>query len=58
MNRPGKTLTRGVIAGSLGGLALAVWFMVIDLVEKQPFRTPSFLSSALLGHEQVHSTQV
>ena len=53
MSRPGKTLTRGVTAGTLGGLALAVWFMVIDLVEKQPFRTPSFLASALLGHEQV-----
>ena len=53
MNRPSRTLTRGVTAGALGGLALAVWFLVIDLVEKQPFRTPSFLASAVLGHEQV-----
>src|SRR5262245_21596645 len=53
MNHPSKTLKRGIIAGIIGGLALAVWFLVVDVIEHQPFRTPAFLASAVLGHEQV-----
>src|SRR5215510_10625750 len=53
MNHPSKTLKRGIIAGIIGGLALAVWFLVVDVVQHQPFRTPAFLASAVLGHEQV-----
>ena len=53
MDRPSQTLKRGVVAGILGGLALAVWFLVIDLIGHQPLRTPAFLAGALLGREQV-----
>ena len=49
MRRPSQTLARGAIAGVLGALALAVWFLVIDTIEQQPFRTPAFIASAILG---------
>src|SRR5262249_28177999 len=53
MDRPSQTLKRGAIAGILGGLALAVWFLVIDLIAHQPLRTPAFLASALMGRAEV-----
>lgn len=46
-----STLVRGAIAGFFGALALALWFLVIDAVQSQPFATPSFLAGALLGRE-------
>ncbi len=51
MRRPNQTLARGAIAGILGGLALAVWFLIIDMVEGQPLHTPAFIASAILGRE-------
>jgi hypothetical protein len=56
MRRPSQTLARGVIAGILGAVALAAWFLIIDTVEGQPFRTPAFIASAVLGRELVIPT--
>ncbi|HSL71200.1 MAG TPA: hypothetical protein VK864_13220, partial [Longimicrobiales bacterium] len=53
MSRPASTIKRGIIAGIIGGLALAIWFLVIDMVEQQPLRTPAFVASALLGRAPI-----
>jgi hypothetical protein len=51
-----STIIRGAIAGALAATAVAIWFLVIDTVEGRPFYTPSFLSSALLGRENMLAT--
>lgn len=43
-----KTLVDGTIAGLLGGLAVAVWFVIIDVGVGKPLTTPSLLGSVLL----------
>ena len=47
MKAPTTMLGRGVLAGSIGAMALAIWFLVIDTVQGDPFRTPAFVASAL-----------
>lgn len=44
---------RGLAAGIVGATSLALWFLIIDGSRGTPFRTPAFLSSALLGQEEV-----
>ena len=39
----------GLIAGVLGALAVAVWFLIIDLIQGRPFHTPTILGTALFG---------
>lgn len=39
--------SEGVIAGLLGASAIAVWFLIVDVVARQPFFTPAMLGSAL-----------
>ena len=39
----------GFIAGILGALAVAVWFLVVDLMHGRPFYTPTVLGTALFG---------
>ncbi|MGH7466856.1 MAG: hypothetical protein ACRENP_02620 [Longimicrobiales bacterium] len=56
MRRPRHTVARGAIAGILGALALAVWFLLIDTIEGQPLRTPAFIASAVLGRDLVIPT--
>ncbi len=46
-------VARGLVAGLLAATALAVWFLVIDLVQGRPFYTPAFVASTLLGREAV-----
>lgn len=43
------TLRDGVLAGVLAGVTVAVFFFFVDVFQARPFRTPSFLASALLG---------
>jgi hypothetical protein len=40
----------GMIAGVLGALAVAVWFLVLDSVSGRPFWTPTVLGTALFRH--------
>jgi hypothetical protein len=42
-------LEHGVLAGVLGALVVAVWFLVLDALNSRPFFTPSLLGSALFG---------
>jgi fermentation-respiration switch protein FrsA (DUF1100 family) len=44
-------LVRGFTAGFLGALALALWFLAVDIVQGQPFATPGFVAGALLGRQ-------
>ena len=39
----------GVIAGVLGAIAVAVWFLSVDIVHGRPFHTPTVLGTALFG---------
>jgi hypothetical protein len=41
-------LGRGAITGLLGAVAVAAWFLVLDVIAGHPFRTPAALGSALL----------
>ena len=47
---------RGVVAGVIGATALALWFLVIDGSQGEPFRTPGFLGGALLGRDALEPT--
>lgn len=49
MNAPGGTVGRGAVAGILAATVLAVWFLLVDGLAGEPFATPAFLASALLG---------
>ena len=51
----------GVLAGIIGGLTVAVWFLILDFARGQPFLTPSLLGSVLfLGQsvEEAHTVNV
>lgn len=49
MKAPTSRFGRGALAGVLAAIALAVWFLVVDIAQGQPFRTPSFLARVMLG---------
>jgi len=44
-----RVYQEGIVAGILGGLAVAVWFLVVDLVQGRPLYTPTVLGTALFG---------
>jgi hypothetical protein len=39
---------RGIVAGAIGAAAVAIWFLVIDMLAGRPFFTPAALGSGLL----------
>lgn len=41
--------SRGIAAGIVGATAMALFFLIVDGSQGQPFRTPAFLTRALLG---------
>lgn len=49
MQRMSPAVIRGIVAGVLGATTLAVWFLIIDLVQARPFYTPAFVASAMAG---------
>jgi hypothetical protein len=44
----GAVLREGVVAGLLGAAIVAVWFLVLDVIQGEPFRTPTLLGLAFL----------
>ena len=59
MQRPEKLLTRGLVTGLYGAVAVAVWFFLLDQSEGHPFRTPAALGSALmLGASRIEAMEV
>ncbi len=49
MNRTRRVFLHGAIAGILAATAVAIFFLVVDWAIHAPFRTPAFLSGAILG---------
>jgi hypothetical protein len=49
MQRFSPTVVRGAMAGFLGGLTLAAWFLIVDIVQSTPFYTPGFVAGSLAG---------
>lgn len=47
MTAPRTVLGRGVLAGAAGATVLAMWFLLTDMRQGQPFRTPEFLAGVL-----------
>ncbi|MGH7506396.1 MAG: hypothetical protein ACRELX_12125 [Longimicrobiales bacterium] len=56
MHRFNPTVIRGATAGLLAALALALWFLVIDVIQGTPFYTPAFVASSLIGLGDVQAT--
>lgn len=44
-----RVYKEGLIAGVLGALTVAVWFLAVDLMYGRPFHTPTVLGTALFG---------
>jgi len=42
-----RTIVEGVMGGTIGAVAIAVWFLCIDVSMGQPFRTPALLGATL-----------
>ncbi|MGH7508475.1 MAG: hypothetical protein ACREMZ_03265 [Gemmatimonadales bacterium] len=43
-----STMAEGTDVGIIGGLAVAVWFLVLDTIAGHPFQTPSLLGQVVL----------
>ena len=39
----------GMLAGAVGAAAIALWFLVIDTIQGQPFYTPTVLGTVIFG---------
>ncbi len=44
----GRIVADGVMAGLLGGLIIALWFLIFDAASGHPLQTPALLAAALL----------
>jgi hypothetical protein len=48
----------GVIAGTLGAVTLAVWFLILDLLQGRPLLTPAILGTAFFqGTEKLANVE-
>jgi hypothetical protein len=43
-----STMGEGTDAGIIGGLAVAIWFLILDTIAGHPFQTPSLLGQVVL----------
>jgi hypothetical protein len=44
-----RVYQEGIVAGILGGLTVALWFLVVDVAQGRPLYTPTVLGQALFG---------
>lgn len=49
MGREHRSGREGVIAGVIGASAVAVWFLIVDIIAGHPLYTPSILGQALFS---------
>jgi hypothetical protein len=42
-----RVYEQGIVAGALGAVAIAIWFLVLDAIDGRPLFTPSILGTAL-----------
>ncbi|HET9513240.1 MAG TPA: hypothetical protein VFO95_04865 [Gemmatimonadales bacterium] len=52
-----SVLKEGIVAGMLGALAVAIWFLAVDLFQGRPFFTPSVLGQILLLGRALPATE-
>ena len=43
-----STMAEGTDVGIIGGLAVAIWFLILDMIAGHPFQTPSLLGQVVL----------
>jgi hypothetical protein len=55
-SRPSDVMLDGLFTGMIGALAVAVWFLILDLVAGRPLYTPALLGTVLL-HGGVAASQ-
>jgi hypothetical protein len=46
-----NALVHGAVAGIAAGLVVAVWFLVLDVVTAEAFRTPATLATVIVGDQ-------
>jgi hypothetical protein len=51
-----SVIAEGTDAGILGGLAVALWFLVLDTIARHPFQTPSLLGQVVLFGDSTPDT--
>jgi hypothetical protein len=44
-----RVYQEGIIAGILGAITIALWFLVVDVAQGRPLYTPTVLGTALFG---------
>jgi hypothetical protein len=54
-----SVLAEGTDVGIIGGLAVAIWFLILDSIAGHPFQTPSLLGQVVLfGNSRPDTTQL
>jgi hypothetical protein len=54
-----STLSEGTDVGIIGGLAVALWFLILDTIAGHPFQTPSLLGQVVLfGNSRPDTTHL
>lgn len=51
-----STFVRGAIAGAIGAVTLALFFLIVDFARGTPLNTPAFLASVSAGRETVDAS--
>jgi hypothetical protein len=46
-----RTVVHGAVAGLAAGLVVAVWFLILDVVTAEAFRTPAALAGVIVGDQ-------
>ncbi|MEE9274692.1 MAG: hypothetical protein V3V62_05235 [bacterium] len=42
-------LREGIVAGVIGAVSIALWFLIVDTLQGRPLNTPSILGTAVFG---------
>jgi hypothetical protein len=59
LDKSHSVLAEGTDVGILGGLAVAIWFLILDTIAGHPFHTPSLLGQVVLfGNARPDTTQL
>jgi hypothetical protein len=48
---PGEFVLEGMMAGVIGASVVALWFLLVDALQREPFFTPSLIADRLFGHD-------
>jgi hypothetical protein len=51
-----SVMAEGTDVGIIGGLAVALWFLVLDMIAGNPFQTPSLLGQVVLFGDSTPNT--